>query len=257
MEILQTNLNSQNYNRQINCKAAFPVVHWVAEVNGSYAPIAQKEVVEGFQARLINFINANLKKIYTDIKKLEVQKDKSNLDPKEKKRIERKIKSLYEILDVPAQRLRGYLASADIDYRLNSVARSFYNVVHGSTDSPSSTAYIITGNSVADFEEKYCREFGKQKSIRKKRIEAGIKKESLDTPEYKRAEHKYHYDGFDYVNYYPRRIKNGRGETQTLHTKFVIERDKDGKFLDYKFIDARFLPERGPGSPFSRLGIKY
>ena len=67
------------------------------------------------------------------------------------------------------------------------------------------------------------------------------------------ALNKYNYQGLDYVNYYPRRIKDNKGRTQVLHTKFEIERDTDGKFMGYKFVDARFLPEYGPESPFERL----
>lgn len=260
MKILQIGLNQQvnkTCNNQISYKATFPVVHWVAEVNGSYAPIAQKRVVEQFQIKLIEFIKANLKKTYTDIQKLESKLNKKHISEKERINIKRKLKSLYELLDVPAQKLRAYLAGIDIDYRNKSTARSFYNVVSGSVDSPYATAYIITGENVSDFEKKFCKEFGKQRSLRKYRLEHGATEEEANTPEYKHALRKYNFDGFNYVNYYQRRIKDNRGETQTLHTKFVIERNTEGKFLGYKFIDARFLPEKGPNSPFTKMGIKF
>lgn len=41
--------------------------------------------------------------------------------------------------------------------------------------------------------------------------------------------------------------------TYVLHTKFEILRNKLGKIKDFIFIDARFLPEKGPESPFERL----
>ena len=257
MKIQPTNFNNHNYNQQISHKATFPVVHWVAEVNGSYAPIAQKEVVEYFQAKLIGFLKANLKKTYSDIQKLEANKNLKKTTQKEKTEIERKIKSLYEILDVPAQRLRGYLATIDSDYRINPTARSYYNIVHGSIDNPYSTTYILTGHNVKDFENKFCKEYGKERSLKKKRIESGMKEEDANTPQYKKALNNYNYGGFDYVNFYPRRIKDKKNQTYTLHTKFEIERNEEGKFIGYRFLDARFLPERGPESPFAKLGIKY
>ena len=239
MKIQPTNFNNQNYNRQISHKATFPVVHCVAEVNGQFAPIGEKEVVKEFQARLIGYLKSNLKKIYTDIQKEVTKKNKPNITAEEKKEIERKIKSLYEILDVPAQKLRYSLAKVDPDYRLNPTARSFYNDVYGSAE----TAYVVTGDGVNAFEKEYCHEYGKQRSLKIKRIKSGATKEEAETPEYKRALNKYLYGGFDYVNYYPRRIKNN-GKTLKLYTKFVIEKDAEGKFLGYRFAGADFYPER-------------
>lgn len=251
MKISQINHNQQY--QQTNFKSAFPVVHWVAEANGSYAPVAQKAVVEGFQVRILEFLRKSLKNTYTEIKKLELTKTKKNINEQQKKEIDKKLKSLYEIFDVPAQKLRAYLASADVDYRLKPKARSYYNSIRGSVDNFTPTSYIITGHNVADFEEKYAKELGKQKSLKKKLIASGVKEEDAETPQYKTALNKYNYQGLDYVNYYPRRIKDNKGRTQVLHTKFEIERDTDGKFMGYKFVDARFLPEYGPESPFERI----
>ena len=249
MKILQTNYQPQNYT---DFKAAFPVVHWVAEANGSYAPVAEKAVVEDFQVKILEFLRKSIKNTLTEVKKLEAEKDKKNISESRQKEIKRKLKSLYEILDVPAQKLRAYLASCDVDYRLNPKARSYYNSVHGSVNSFTPTSYIITGDSIAKF-EKHVNELGKENSLRKKRIEKGIPEEEAETPEFKAAQHRYNYDGLNFVNYYPRRIKDNQGRLQVLHTKFQIERDIDGKFTGYKFIDARFLPEFGPENPFEKL----
>ena len=247
------NISPLNYQPNTNFKSAFPVVHWVAETGGSYAPVAEKEVVEGFQKRILEILRKPINKTLTDVKKLEDKKSKKNISEKELKDIKRQLKSLYEILDVPAQKFRTYLASPDIDYRLNPKVRSYYNSYYGSVDSFTPTSYLITGNSVADFDNKFGKELGKQRSIKKKLMENGATEEEAETPAYKAALNKYNHDGFDYVNYYPRRIKDSNGRTQTLHTKFEIERDIDGKFIGYRFIDARFKPEYGPESPMERL----
>lgn len=250
MKILQTN----NYQiKQNNFKSTFPVVHWVAEAGGSYAPVAEKEVVEGFQVKILEFLRKSINKTLTEVKKLEEKKNKKNISEKELKDINRKLKSLYEILDVPAQKFRAYLASSDVDYRLNQKARSYYNSYYGSVDSFTPTSYIITGHNVADFDNKFAKELGKQKSIKKKLIEQGVPTEEAETPDYKKALNKYNHNGLDYVNFYPRRIKDSKKRTQVLHTKFQIERDVEGKFIGYRFIDARFLPEFGPESPFEKL----
>jgi hypothetical protein len=250
MKILQTN----NYNYQsANFKSTFPVVHWVGEANGSYAPIAIKSTVEDFQARILDFLGKPLKKTYTEIQKLEKEKDKKNISDQDKKNIARKLKSLYEILDVPAQKLRAYMASCDVDYRLKPKARSYYNSVNGSIDTFTPTSYLITGKNILDFEERFAKKYGKENSRRVALIKQGVPPEKAETPEYKAAQYKYNNQGMDYVNYYPRRIKDKKGRTQTLHTKFQIERDLEGKFIGYRFIDARFLPEFGPESPFEKL----
>ena len=114
-------------------------------------------------------------------------------------------------------------------------------------------ASFITGKNIPDFEEKFAKKYGKENSRRIELIKQGVPPEEAETHEYKAAQHKYNNQGLDYVNYYPRRIKDSKGRTQTLHTKFEIERDTDGKFIGYRFIDARFLPEFGPESPFEKL----
>ena len=247
-------VNQINYQPQTNFKSTYPVVHWVAEANGSYAPIAERTAVELFQARILEFLRNSVNKTLTEVQKLEREKDKKNISEKTKKEINRKLKSLYEILDVPAQKLRAYLASCDVDYRLNQKARSYYNSFYGSVDSFTPTSYIITGNSIKKFEDHVkIKEYGKENSLRTKRISQGISPEEAETPEFKAAQNRYNHNGYDFVNFYPRRIKDSQGRTQTLHTKFQIERNSDGKFIGYKFIDARFLPESGPESPLEKL----
>lgn len=248
MKILQTN----NY-QTTNFKSTFPVVHWVAEAGGSYAPVGEKAVVEDFQQKILNFLRKSIKETLTEVKKLEDKMNKKNIGEEELRGIKRKLKSLYEILDVPAQKFRTYIASVDVDYRLCPKRRSYYNAYYGSTDCFSPTSYIITGHNVADFDEKFGKELGKQKRIKKTLLEKGVPSEEAETPEYRAALYKYNHDGFDYVNYYPRRIKDGQGKTQTLHTKFEIERDDSGKFIGYRFVDARFKAEYGPDSPMEKL----
>ena len=224
MKIQSLNFNNGNYNRQISHKATFPVVHWIAEANGEYTPIGEKEAVRVFQTRLIRMLKSNFVKTYNNAKREAAKLNKPDISLKERKEIERKVKSLYEILDVPAQRLRTYLANVDIDYRLNPTVRSFYNNVYGSADSYSPTAYVIT-RYVKDFEKEYCNEYGKQRKLKLERIKKGATEEEATTQEYLKEKNKYLYGGLEYVNYYPRRIKNSKGETMTLHTKFIIEKD--------------------------------
>ena len=213
MKVLQTN----NYNyQQRNFKSAYPVVHWVAEAGGSYAPVSNLKLVRKLQSKIVRVLN----------KSLEDSKKEMN---------------------VAEQNLRAYAGRCDIDYRNQSQVRSFYNRAEANVDGTSPVAYIITGKDIEPFEEKLAKNIGIAKN-------EGIK--NLNTPyspEAKTAIDMYNSKGLNYVNNPERRIKDNKGMTYVLHTKFEILRNKLGKIKGFKFIDARFLPEKGPESPFEKL----
>ena len=214
MKVLQTN----NYKyQQTNFKATYPVVHWVSEANGSYAPVSNLKLVRTLQSKIIRALN----------KPLEETKKEMN---------------------VAEQNLRAYIGRCDIDYRIQPQVRSFYNRADANIDGTSPVAFMITGKDIEPFEEKLAKNIGIAKN-------EGIK--NLNTPyspEAKYAIDLYNSKGLNYVNVPERRIKDNKtGMTYVLHTKFEIMRNKLGKVKGFKFIDARFLPERGPENPFEKL----
>ena len=51
-------INPVRFNQPtINFKSAYPVVHWVAETNGSYAPALSLELVKKLQGSLVRVLN--------------------------------------------------------------------------------------------------------------------------------------------------------------------------------------------------------
>lgn len=212
MKILQTN----NY-KTTNFKSTYPVVHWVAEAGGSYAPISNLKLAKKLQSKIVRALNKPLTESKKEMK-------------------------------VAEQNLRAYIGRCDIDYRNQPQVRSFYNRAEANLDGSSPVVYMISGKDVEPFEEKYAKEIGKSKN------EGLINFENAYTPETQAAINAYNTNGLNFVNNYQTRIKSPvDGMTYVLHTKFEILRNKLGKIKDFKFIDARFLPEKGPESPFEKL----
>ena len=54
------NLSSQNKTQRVNFKSTYPVVHWVAEANSSYAPVANLDIVKKLQGKIVRVLNKPL-----------------------------------------------------------------------------------------------------------------------------------------------------------------------------------------------------
>ena len=50
----------QTNQSQTNFKSAYPVVHWVAETNGSFAPISDLPTVKKLQGKFVRILNKSL-----------------------------------------------------------------------------------------------------------------------------------------------------------------------------------------------------
>lgn len=187
-------------------KSAYPVVHWVAETNGSFAPISDLVTVKKLQGKLIRILNKSL------------AESKKPINPTE-------------------QKVRTYIGSCDVAYRLKSIVRSFYDRITGNPQKFTPTSYIISGEDVEEFEELFAKDIGRAKGC------------GINTPETGFALDNYHRRGLDFVRDGSRQIKDENGVRYILHTKFEVVRNKLGKFKDYRFLDARFLPVKGPGNP--------
>ena len=116
-------MNIQTANiGQTNFKSAYPVVHWVAESNGSFAPVANLKLVKRLQGKLVRVAN----KALADTKK--------PFKPQEEK-------------------IRTYLSACDVDYRNVSQVRSFYKRIEGNFSQYAPIAYMISGKHVGIFED--------------------------------------------------------------------------------------------------------
>ena len=265
-------------NNNTNFKSTFPVAIWIRESNGSFAPEAAKEVLEPLEGKLITILNNSLmtKRKAKDLKKALRNKEKSENNVKNK---------LTAVMDFASQKFRAYICSCDPDYRNargTYKVRSFYNKIQSKIRNPYTVLYMITGGHAVEFDNRYGKEKGIQDRLANELKAELLKKlhlqykedynagnimeetekyyrqeaekiKNMQTEGQKAARKKYNNEGLAYVNNYNRRIKDENGATQVLHVKFEIERDCAGEFIDYKFLDARFLPEFGANSPFEKL----
>lgn len=201
--------------QQPNFKATYPVVHWVAEANGSFAPVANLDTIKKLQGKLVRALN-------------KTQYDKTPTG---------KI----------AKPIQNYIKSNDTDYAKAPQVRSFYNraAKYGQTFEP--TSYIISGADVKDFEETLAKNIGRAKSRARELFNAPHSFEAIE------AINLYNNKGLEYVKKDSRQIKDESGIPQILHTKFEIVRNKLGKITDFRLLDIRFLPAKGAKNPLERL----
>lgn len=208
---------SVNFNTyQTSFKSAYPVVHWVAETNGSYAPVANLQITKKLQGKIIRILNKPL------------SSSNKPMLPTE-------------------QHLRAYIGSCDAGYRTNPLVRSFYNYVESNPQRFTPVSYIISGNDVEVFNNSIAKNIGETKG-RSRDLRGSVY--SLET---EAALRHYHHGGLCFVKAPSRQIADEKGIKYILHTKFEIVRNKFGKIKDYRFIDARFLPASGPKNPIAGL----
>ncbi len=198
-------------NKTLNFKSTYPVVHWVAETNGSYAPAVTLELTKKLQSKLVRTLNKQ--------------------DGK---------------LDEVAMRVRQYLKDSDKDFRLLSKVRSFYDKYAPYCKKFEPISYMISGKDVALFEERATKDIGKTKSVAKNILGTPYSAES------KAALRNYVLQGMEFIKNKVRKIKDSKGMTYSLHTKFEVVRNRNGKIKDYRLLDVRFLPDKGPQNPIER-----
>ena len=201
----------------VTFKSAYPVAHWVAETNGSFAPVSNMQLVKKLQGKLVRVLNKPL------------AESKKNFNSTE-------------------QTIRAYIGSSDADYRNTSHVRSFYNRMTNSSNKFVPVSYIISGNDVAVFEEKLAQNIGKAKAQAKELLKKPYSEETI------KALKLYNSKGLEFVKNSAKQIKDENGISYILHTKFEIIRNKLGKIKDYKLLDVRFLPASGKKNPLERLG---
>ena len=207
-----------NYNvyEPTNFKSTYPVVHWIAETNGSYAPVASLDITRKLQGKIVRVLNKSL------------SETKKPMDTKE-------------------QNLRTYIAVCDADYRNIPIVRSFYDKTSFSPHKFIPISYIISGKDVTQFNDLLCKNIGVSKKEAIKSLSTPYSQKTLEALE------AYNKLGLQFVNDNNHRIRDPRSMTYVLHTKFQIIRNKFGEIKDYVFQDARFLPESGKHSPFEKI----
>lgn len=200
--------------KQINFKSTYPVVHWVAETNGSYAPALSLEIVKVLQRKLVSILN--------------------------------KVPKAEKPVGLAEQKLKTYMKLCDLDFRKTPFVRSFYDWNSRREQGFKPVSYVISGEDAASFNEDLTKEIGRNKGIAKTALGNPYSAESM------MAINNYVRNGLKFVNSPEKRITGKDGNTYVLHTKFEVIRNKNGKIKGYNFVDARFLPEKGPNNPIER-----
>lgn len=201
--------------QQPNFKATYPVVHWVAETNGSFAPVANLDTIKKLQGKLVRALN----------------KTKNDKTPTAK----------------IAKPIQNYIRTKDADYNKVPRVRSFYNRVAKYDQAFEPASYIISGADVKNFEENLAKNIGRAKSRARELFNAPHSFEAIE------AINLYNNKGLEYVKKDSKQIKDENGIPQILHTKFEIVRNRLGKITDFKLLDIRFLPAKGNKNPLERL----
>jgi hypothetical protein len=218
-------------------KSAFPVVHWVAETNGSYAPVASVEFSKVLQRKLVGLIN----KVLPSEQKIELMKE--NATPKN---IDKFMKTSSK-----SSACKEHLSQWDKSYAKQPIARSFTDKKGGFTrdNKFNPISYLITGKDCEIFTEQLGKPIGKAKSV------APLIYGKRKSAETQIAVEDYKLLGKNFVMDKSKRIYDEEGKEYALHTKFQIIRNKAGKIKDYELVGIKFCPQEGAQNPFVRTGI--
>ena len=212
-------IRKQNVNLQF--KSAYPVIHWVAESNASYAPVVSENLSKKLQKKLLKFLSYDF-----------LRKVKSPMWDK-------------------AFETYKYVYYKDKDFASLPIARSFYNRDGGKfvNNKFEALSYLITGEDLNFFEESLAKPIGR------------LKKESPHyngkplSAELNMALGNYWNRGLNFVKNKSREFCDENGVPHELHTKFRVIRTKTGKIKNFELVGMKFLPNKGPENPFEKLGM--
>ena len=194
-------MNIQPVNNT-NFKSTYPVVHWVAETNGSYAPVANLQIVKKLQGKIIRMLNKPLVSSTKPMEPLE-------------------------------QRHRAYIGVCDADYRNNPNVRSFYN----RTDA-APVSYVISGDDVGIFENNLAKNIGRAKSNARELLSKPYSPETMEAIKlYNREGLKFVQNNSKQIQ-----DKNGMMYILHTKFEIIRNRMgkiKDYKFVEARFLPAR------------------
>ena len=196
MQIQPISVNySSKSSQQPKFGKAYPVIHWITEEGGkSYAPVATEELSRILQGKLVRRFNKSL--VGQKPEKLALLKS-----------------------------IQGFLFSNDRDFRRYKMTRSFYNEKGGWEENKfNPISYLITGYDAYNFEQMFGKPIGQAKKISPRLISGRVNSAELLI-----KQRDYHEEGLKFVKTRAENAKNEAGERVSLHTKFVVHRNKNGK----------------------------
>ena len=224
-------ISAINKYQQPQFKSAIPVYHWVREAGDkfNYKLVAHDELTRTLQEKVVEFFNRpNNPNHSINIKKaINYLKDKD----------------IYYSLR---------LKHNDNTGKKNKPARSFYNSKGGwnyNLTKFKPISYLITGIDVDYFENEFAKPLGKAKS------EYRHLGDAASLANLKMAWHNFYANGAKFVEDKKHQIRDLYDVSYGIHTKFVVQRNADGKD-EYIFEDMKLLPEEGSESPLEKLSMR-
>ena len=204
---MQVQSISVNYpsktNKQLSFGKAYPVVHWVSEKGGRhFEPVVTEDLTRILQSKLVRKFNKHLMGLKAD--KIAILK--------------------------PVQE---FLRANDPDYRQHKITRSFYDEKGGWSEEGNKfnpISYMMTGIDAFSFEQTYGKPVGLMKK-KSPRLLSGRRR----SVELTMSQKEYNEKGLNFVKARSELAKNNLGENVSLHTKYILHRDKNGKKSWYYF----------------------
>ena len=210
--------SASSYSNNTNFRAVYPVVHWVAEKNGSYAPVVSMDLTKKLQRKLVTMLNS-----------------------RPKAQVPEKLSFLED--------LKKFFSSWDRSYRMNPIGRSFYDNNGGWDNGKfNPIAYLLTGDDVYTFDTTWGKPLGRLKG--KSPVVNGKRKSA----ELNMANRNYRVKGLEFAKRRAQMFHDKDGKLYGLHTKFEAVRNKKGEIKDFEFRGVSFRPEKGEENPFVQLG---
>ena len=229
-------------NKAPQFRSVYPVVFWVAEKGGSYAPVVTKDFSKTLATKLVNILNYSQKEITETLKNIEIKRKELGLD---------NYNNLTKIKMEAARNLKNFIAYFDSDFaKQNSLytqkpkTRSFTTQGGFENGKYTPTAYIMTGNDAIVFEKNFGKPIGLSRAL------GGNK---YVTAELERAIADYWTKGYRYIKNKAKvfQINNQPAE---LHVKVETVRARTGNIKSYNIIGAKFFPQKGSENPLEKTG---
>ena len=214
-----------------NFKSVYPVVHWVAETNGSYAPVVSNEIAKTLNTKIIRFLNTSSKLIESRLHDLYTEIESNG---KSNAKIDKEIAKLNLI-----KRVKTFISRKDPDYLKSPFARGFYDRSGGLKNNEfDPLAYILTGDDANYFENNFGRPIGQIKNL------------TDNSDEIEQAKFDYYKKGYKFVKQRANSLVTQDNSPVELHVKMEIARSKSGAIKDYNIIDMKFFSKDSNNNPF-------
>ena len=208
-------VNNSNCLSQRNFKSVYPVTHWLKTGEKTYVPVVSEKLNHKFQNILIRLLNGT------------GAKNESRLEL--------------------SGRAKRFISSRDLDYAKNPVARSYY---HKSAEFDEIPNFLLTGDDVALFEERYAKPIGKAKA------NAPRFQDRITSAEVSVAINDYITRGLEFIKSKFKKFIGKDGNQRTLHVIFEPITTKNGAIKDYKVVDMKFKNSQGKVNPLVEMGYK-